>query len=140
MEKAETKAENLRKTRAESVAERNESLRNMRNLCLEFFGTEKMPADLVREFGEIKQLIAREVEGREYLDGMAEFDEAVDILLLKIAKYREVSEGLIDPERLKSIRHSEDGVIEYSFDDEVVKAVRFEGAERELRQIGRAHV
>jgi ABC-type multidrug transport system fused ATPase/permease subunit len=132
-EKREEKGiDKLSTTTQDNVNERNETLSNLKLLFREFFGTEKLPDDLVREFGEIKHQIREEVSGREYLDNLEEFNETLKLLVLKIAKYKEIQAGIISTDNLLGIDTNEKGELKYSFDDEITKEIILDNSEKEL--------
>ena len=111
----------LKITTKESVDERNEILQDLKLAMLEIFGTEKMPSDLIREFGEIKSLLRDEIEGREYLESIEEFKESIELLVFKVAKHREIKDGVIDMSKLVSISDGKDGNLHYVFEDDFMK-------------------
>lgn len=91
---AKVKHSELVQPREEIMESKKDYLENIKEIVKELFGTEKLPKELVKEMIDMRKNISAKVESEEYASDVEYLDEEIKSLTLKIAKYKEGTEGI----------------------------------------------
>jgi len=92
----EAKARNaeLARDRRLSAQERQELLDNAKALLQEWFGTDKLPKELLAQTLDIRRSITRRVEAESYVESLSpETLEEIRALVLRIARFKDTDKG-----------------------------------------------
>jgi ABC-type multidrug transport system fused ATPase/permease subunit len=107
----------LSRTREEVSSKKREKLAEVKSSVLELFGNEKIPKELLLETIELRKAIRSKVEELEYLDDINDFEDEINLLALKIVRYKELAVKGFDPEEIVEMKKNERGEIGFLFKD-----------------------
>lgn len=87
------KSSELKQSRGEIMEAKQDYLAEVKDTVKELFGTEKIPKELLTEMIDLRQIVAGAVDSQEFSDSIDNIDDAIKLLTLKIAHYKDGVDG-----------------------------------------------